>query len=158
MSDPDPVAAALAGLLSRRRELAEQGKRLDLAIKALQALVGDERHPPSASAASFEEIPIGARPSVKQMMLRLLWEEDQDWSVSEILEEYRKRGTPIQAKDPSNALRAALAEENKAGSIYRVAPGRYKAAKFRLPLERLPTESLDELLSGGHHPEADAPG
>ncbi len=64
-------------------------------------------------------------------MMRLLVATDHDWSVAEILREYEDRGTPLQAKDPSNALRAAIAEANKAGTIFRTAPGRYKASKWR---------------------------
>jgi hypothetical protein len=90
------------------------------------------------------------------MMLNLLYEEsDRDWSVNEILTEYESRGNPVTAKDPSNALRAAVAEANKAGTIVRTVPGRYRAAAEAIDMTppALAYESMDLINSGGPNPE-----
>lgn len=65
------------------------------------------------------------------MLVNLLDEEDRDWSVNEVLDEYRRRGTPVHGADPSNALRAAIADANKAEQIVRTSMGRYKSAKWQ---------------------------
>ena len=94
------------------------------------------------------------------MMLNLLYEGGRDWSVNEILSEYQNRGTPVEAKDPSNALRAAVAEANRAGTIVRTAPGRYRAAddpsgvmsQMAQDTKDRVTGGMDVILSGGPHP------
>ncbi|MGO8826168.1 MAG: hypothetical protein ACLQU9_13145 [Acidimicrobiales bacterium] len=134
----DPIHDAILALEAKRDALTGEVNRLTQAISALLALgeVGAPQ-PPMASPRPVV-VPPSGRLSVKQMMLQLLYEQDRDWNVNEILAEYQKRGTPIQAKDPSNALRAAVAEANKAGDIVRTTPGRYKAA-------RPPSDSMDEI-------------
>jgi len=117
-------------------------QRIDEAIAALEQLL--------PLRFTFVPIPdelVTLRTSVKTMMLRLLMETDRDWSVNEILEEYRNRGNPVQAKDPSNALRAAVAEANKAGTIFRTTVGRYKASKWRQEPVEDPADSATRRLS-----------
>ena len=96
-----------------------------MAIANLEQL----RQQPSATVPSPEEL-VGTRLSVKTRMLVLMAEADRDWSVAEVLEEYDRRGFPIQAKDPKNALRAAVAEANRDGLIFRTSTGRYKSGKW----------------------------
>lgn len=112
-------------LEARRTEIQEEAKRLDAAITALVNLTAKTSHAPSSVGAGR------ARVGVKTMMLRLLGEEDRDWSVNEIIVEYTKRKTPVQGKSPSNSLRAAIAESYKAGQVFRTTTGRYKASKWR---------------------------
>jgi len=95
--------------------------RLERAIAAMEE--------PGVTEARVVEPPSG-RESVRSMLLRLLNEEDRDWSTAEILAEYSRRGTPIHGKDPNNALRAALAEAKKAAQIVSTGVGRYRAIKW----------------------------
>lgn len=129
MTNVDPVVEAMRVLERRRTEALEEVKRLDMAIVALSNLTtAPASELPAPVFVEHSPIP---RPSVKTMMLALLGESDRDWSVNEVLAEYESRGTPVQAQDPSNALRAAVAEANKVGQIFRTATGRYKASKWR---------------------------
>ncbi len=153
----DPIAEVLESLRLKLAGVEREADRITDAIAALEALSAEgirvaqvvARRPPTRSVPS-------ARLSVKQMMLNLLYEQDRDWSVNEILAEYESRGTPITAKDPNNALRAAVAEANKTGDIVRTAQGRYKAAEppsdDSVPLD--PSEGLG-FVAGGHHPESE---
>ncbi len=63
-------------------------------------------------------------------MQALLDEEPRDWNAKEILAELDRRGLPIAAQDPENALRAAIYEANRDEKITRSSPGRYKSTKF----------------------------
>jgi hypothetical protein len=121
----DPIADAIERLRQGRQEAIQEVRRIEMAIANLEQL----RQQPAASVPNPEEL-VGTRPSVKSMMLQLLVESDRDWSVAEVLAEYDRRGFPIQAKDPKNALRAAVAEANRDGAIFRTALGRYKSAKW----------------------------
>lgn len=109
-------------LEARRNEVLQEAKRLDAAIKAIANLTETTAAPSSSQAKH--------RVSVRTMLLRLLDEEDRDWSVNEIIDEYKKRKSPIPGKGPSNALRAAIAEAYKVEQIFRTTTGRYKATKW----------------------------
>ncbi len=122
----DPIADALATLRQGRQLALEEVRRIDMAIANLEQL---SQQPARSHRPTPDEI-VGTRPSVKNMLLQLLVEADRDWSVGEVLVEYDRRGFPIKAKDPKNALRAAVAEANRDGDIFRTATGRYKAARW----------------------------
>lgn len=123
MSD-DAVVDALAVLQQRRDEALMEVQRIEAAITSLVGLVR-----PAAVRGDVLDFKDG-RPSVKAMMQKLLDEAARDWSVKEILDAYRERGTPIQAKSPSNALRAALTEASKANQVVRTNIGRYQSARW----------------------------
>lgn len=128
----DPVVDALATLRSKRDELTAQISRYDEAIRTLSELVDGAVTPTGPTpGASFVATSISPESntgkSVRVMMLDLMHEDrDRDWSVNEILDEYQRRGTPVHGKDPNNALRAAIADAHKAGTIVRTTTGRYK--------------------------------
>lgn len=63
--------------------------------------------------------------------MALLEEGDRDWSVGEVLAEYQDRGTPVHGQDPSNALRAAMADAKKKRMVVSTDVGRYKASKWQ---------------------------
>jgi len=121
----DPIADAIERLRQGRQEAIQEVQRIEMALANLEQL----RHQPARAVSNPEEL-VGTRPSVKSMMLQLLVEANRDWSVSEVLAEYERRGFPVKAKDPKNALRAAVAEANRDGAIFRTAIGRYKSAKW----------------------------
>jgi len=129
MDPDDAVAQAEALLRQRREEHLAQVEKIDAALAALAGSVPTNlnRYPFQSDGGT------GAitNKSVRMMLLDLLNESDRDWSVNEILAEYMKRGTPIHGKDPSNALRAAIADANKAHTIVRTDVGRYAAAQYR---------------------------
>lgn len=123
---PDPIEQALMALRQREAELDAETDRVRRAIASLESLVpSDETQPQRAPSAHDPN-----RPSVRTMLVNLLDEEDRDWSAAEILAAYRRRGNPVHGKDPSNALRAALADAKKRGMIVATGVGRYKAGKW----------------------------
>lgn len=130
MTNPDSftttLRAAIAPLRKRLEETTEEAQRIQTAIAALEQLIPA----PGAPASGADDGLIGGRPSVRAMMLRLLGEEDRDWSVNEILDEYQRRGVTFYVKDPKNALRAAVSESNRDGQITRTSAGRYKATRW----------------------------
>lgn len=121
MVNDNPVGEALALLQQEREDLVGRLSQVDEAIAALKKLMGRGR--PSTPADPN-------RPSVRTKVLRLLDEAARDWSAGEIIEEYRRRDDPIHGRDPSNALRAALADAKKKGMIVSTGVGRYKSAKW----------------------------
>lgn len=137
----DPVEAAVSALRRKREELAYEAEQLDRAIEALELVVGRKRPGADYQGASIR------RSSVRTMAIALMDEADQDWSTSEILAEYQRRGTPVHGKDPSNALRAALADAKKRGMIVNTRPGRYKSARWA-SAQRTGLGGLSALLDG----------
>lgn len=130
----DTLPSALTFLRDKRDEHVAEVKRLTQAISAIEAvLAGDEPPSPNSVNGNGGSSATSERPSVRVMALRLMEEADRDWSVPEILDEYERRGTPIVANDPDNALRAAVAEAHKKGQMIRTAVGRYKAKKWEKP-------------------------
>lgn len=124
MVDVDPVEEALELLRQKQRSLIEEVNRVEEAITALEKLSPKTGRVPSRSYDPN-------RPSVRTKVVALLEEAARDWSAGEIIAEYRRRAEPIQATDPSNALRAALADAKKKGMVVSTAVGRYKAAKWQ---------------------------
>lgn len=123
MSDTDPVDEALGLLRQKRRSLLENVGRVDEGIAALEKLsTRADRTPALAHDPN--------RPSVRTKVVRLLSEANRDWSAGEIIAEYKDRGDPIQGTDPSNALRAALADAKKKGMIVPTGVGRYQSVKW----------------------------
>ncbi len=134
MTEDDPILEALTALRHRREEAMQEVQRIETAIASLELLVPVAAPPLFIPPPSEVEWP---RPSAKSLMMRLMLEGDRDWSVPEVIQEYENRGITFQVKDPNNALRAAVAEENKKGTILRTAPGRYKAAKWTSAQDQL---------------------
>jgi hypothetical protein len=121
MTDENPVAAALALLGQKRATLADELRQVDEAIASLEKLVGKKPRAKTTDRSG---------PSVRTKLVTLLEEEPRDWSAGEILQEYKRRGDPIQGADPSNALRAAFADAKKKGMIYSTSVGRYMASTW----------------------------
>lgn len=128
MATADPVDEALALLRQKRMMLLDDLARLEEGIAALDKLAGRARGTAAPSQAP-------ARPSVRTKVVTLLDEEARDWSAGEIIKEYERRGDPIHGQDPSNALRAALADAKKKGMIVSTGVGRYKSAKWSAIIE-----------------------
>jgi hypothetical protein len=130
--DDDALTQALSLLRQSRSDATAELARIEDAIRALENL---------SKKASTRTAPQPLLPgllpgrSVRTMMLNLLDEGDRDWSVAEILAEYQHRGTPVHGKDPDNALRAAIADAYKAGTIARTSIGRYSSARWPKPGE-----------------------
>lgn len=122
----DPIEEALTFLRQRAAELDDERSRVADAITNLEQYLPGGSSRPSRAPSSHDP----NRPSVRTMVVSLLEEADRDWSASEILTEYRRRGTPVHGVDPSNALRAALADAKKRGMIVSTGVGRYRSARF----------------------------
>ena len=137
---------AIRRLREKRARTQEQLEKLDHAIAALQDL---EREDASASTSAEQPtdykvtfndpvaladatrvlaIP-GRRPqpnSVKTRVVELLLHNpNRTWAVGDIILEFQRSGSPPQAKDVGNAVRTALSEAAKDGTIKRVSPGVY---------------------------------
>ena len=138
-TERDPITEALELLRQRRQALMAEVERLETAITALEGSA--TATPPESSR------PDPNRLSVRAMAVALMEEGDRDWAAGEILEEYRRRGTPVHGRDPSNALRAALADAKKRGHIVSTGLGRYRAAKWI-------TENSPSVTSNGNEPSA----
>lgn len=119
MVDVDAITGALSLLEQERARLVDEVTRVDAAIHALRDLA-------QTSTASYDP----HRPSVRTKLMSLLDEERRDWSAGEILDAYQRRGDPIHGADPSNALRAAIADAHKKGMIVRTDVGRYRSVKW----------------------------
>ena len=57
-------------------------------------------------------------------------EQDRDWSTTEVIEEYDRRGDPIKALDPTNSVRSAMAKARVKGTLVQMGTGRYKHSKW----------------------------
>lgn len=121
----DAVEEALELLKHRQLALTDEMRRVTDAIKAL------ENRSPIVNRLTQDP----NRPSVRTMVVQLLDERNRDWSAAEILAEYKNRGTPVHGRDPSNALRAALADAKKRGMIVSTGVGRYKSVRFQKPAD-----------------------
>jgi hypothetical protein len=137
--NPTAVGEALALLREKRDALLADVEHVQAAIAALEKLSGT----PGATGSTPRD---ADRPSVRTMAVDLMNEDDRDWSVAEILTEYKDRGTPVHGKDPKNALRAALADAKKRGLIASTAPGRYRSARWFVPPEVPRDTQMDQLL------------
>lgn len=129
-------------LYQRRLELESELSRIDSALAALV--------PPTPVMSAP---PVTQRLSVRQMLVALLDEADRDWSVSEVLEEYKRRGTPVHGTVPDKSLRSALVEAKKAGQVENTRWGRYRSTKFTPSA----SDAMSRMFGGGPHPEG-APG
>lgn len=141
MAATNPVGEALALLEQKQSSLKSELAQVDEAVSALRKLVGKER--PGGKTDP-------RRPSVRTKVVRLLEEEDRDWSAGEIIAEHQERGDPIQGSDPPNALRAAFADAKKKGLIVSSGVGRYRSAKW-------PTASGSNGVSPTASPDWEAP-
>src|SRR5437867_2049329 len=115
--------------LERKRAVAQAlVEKLDTALQLLRDL-DDQPHASSPAHANHTN---GGRPlartggSVRSKILRLANERDRDWSTAEIIEEFERRGDPIKATDPANAIRTAFAEAMKREQLVRTTTGRYR--------------------------------
>lgn len=68
--------------------------------------------------------------SLRSRVIALLEEGPQDWSADEIIAEYARRGTPLNASRMPQAVITNLSRLAQAGIAHRVAYGRYVAQKF----------------------------
>jgi len=127
----DDLREAIALLRRKRSAALAVVEKYDKALAALLALdegSQDDEVPAPAPPARAE--PPAPRPSVLTMARTLLDEGDRLWTAAAIIDEYEKRGTPIQAADPANALRTALSTLVKRGEAYRESPGYFRSAVF----------------------------
>lgn len=142
----DPLDKVIDTLFQRRLELEVELARIDAALKALLP-----SGPMTMDETATAVPPIRtARLSVRQMVVALLDEANRDWSVSEVLAEYERRGTPIHGASPEKSLRAALAEAKKAGQIVSTAWGRYKSAGYAAPF--LPADRMTAMYEHARGP------
>lgn len=142
------VTHAYESLVARHEELMDEARQIEAAMAVLAPLAAK-----ATPLRSDRDRNAGVRPrSAKSLMLDLLAESDRDWSVGEVIAEYGRRSVPIHVKDPNNAMRAAVAEANAAGQIFRVSPGRYKAARWRTAYPG--TVRLDEIAASPEAPIA----
>ncbi len=162
----DDLVDVIATLRNRRAGHLASVELLDRAIADLSQLqTADSPSSPGPSVSDTADLPerdepadsgeTGTEhregPSVYQAALDLAGEADRPWSAHEIVVEYQRRGTPIKALDPMNAMFSALSRAAKKGTLVRVSPGRYKAAKW-LPSdadERSPTTAFRIVADGG---------
>jgi hypothetical protein len=145
----DAVAQADQILAAREAVLLQELARIRDARRGLER-VRPASEPPRPTTKEVQQ-----RLSVRTLLLNLLEEADRDWSANEVLAEYERRGTPIHGADPSNALRAAISDANKAKQIVRTAVGRYKSARFEkvIPPGQVAAFSDDP----GFTPDTEAP-
>lgn len=119
-------------LLERRIKRLEERKRIDAELEHIESFLAVLTTQQSVPAA-FDVIGprFAPRPSVREMLVALLQEDDRDWSAAEVLAEYESRGTPIHAKNPGNSVRSAIGAAMEHRTIYRTTEGRYKSSKWR---------------------------
>jgi hypothetical protein len=147
----DDLAEISAALLAKRVGLNQQLRKVNAALRALDDDdIGSVSHGPRLAA----NVRRGA-PSVRTRILSLLEEDpSRDWSTQEIVREYERRGAPIQAKDPHNAVRTGLSEAMKAAQIDRIHVGRYRVSG---PLDHLrPAEQLAPEINSEQESEQEA--
>lgn len=118
-------------LLRRKRDAAESlVSKYNRALAALAELEGDlDGHRVPDTGAGRAPI-VQAKPSVSSKAIDILNEEDRVWTVAGIIQEYDRRGAPVEAADPANALRTALATLVKRGQAVRESPGFFRSTKF----------------------------
>lgn len=122
-------------------------QKYDAALKLLRELDGDATEEASHTVLVAEPRvipPPSSGLSVMEKVRRLGKEADRAWTASQIIEEYDRRGDPMTAADPRNAVRTALAALTKRGEMYRVGEGVYKSTKWQ---HREPEESRGELAT-----------
>lgn len=140
-------------LLQRRRDAARaEVAKYEKALAALLALEDEEggESPEAAGHSALVPTPIPVpRPSVLTMAKTLLDQEDRVWTVAAIISEYEKRGTPVQAADPANALRTALSTLVKRGDAYRESAGYFRSTQFRQESAGAESDREDEAEMGG---------
>ena len=61
------------------------------------------------------------------MILSLVREAPRGWTADEIVEEYTRRGTPMEVADPTKAVFNALSRGNKKGWLTKIDRGVYAA-------------------------------
>lgn len=132
MADRNPVAEALDLLKLRRAAINEELAQVEEAIAALSRV---------GRSAQVVEPARRSGQSVRTKVIALLEEDNRDWSTSEIIDEYERRGDPIKALDPTNSVRSAMAKARVKGTLLQMATGRYKHAMWEdPPLARSDTE------------------
>jgi quinol monooxygenase YgiN len=131
----DDLADAVILLRQKRAAHVEQLKRIDAALSALTAVREESRNEPGTLAAKSHRSSSG--PTTRQKVVALLNEDDRDWAVGEMIEEYEQRGDPFTVTNADSAIRAALVTAVQKDEIFRTDPGRYKSTKFK-PVEHDP--------------------
>ena len=149
---PDHLDDVIQTLYQRRTELEAELQRVNAALKALVPPTSVTVTPATATATASAPPPgiQTQRLSVRQMVVILLDEGNRDWSVSEILYEYERRGTPVHGANPDKSVRAGILEAEKAGQIQRTDRGRYRSTKFVAPY--LTPDPTKAIFGGGQLP------
>lgn len=136
----DDLADVIETLRARRAEHVSSIELLDQAIANLTMLVSGPVPTTATTTVTVPTVgtapivttwtPPGSTKSVLQSALDLANEAPKDWSADEIIKEYENRGTPLEVKDPRNAMFSALSRATKKGDLVRVGHGRYIARKW----------------------------
>jgi hypothetical protein len=124
----DQLKAAVRALQAERADVRDRLWAIDRALDALTGLT-------AGGGASGMRRRNGE--SVYSRVVELISQSDQDWSVSELVESFRRQGMPLTVKDPMNAVRSALSRANSNGAIMRTSEGRYGCVTRVYPVKVL---------------------
>lgn len=128
------LSDALDSLRRERQGHIDAIKALDRIIEDLARLV-PQPEPAAAEPADLPAVERAGPPApilgsgVRQMVRDLLDEAPRAWSAQEIIDEYERRGTPIQGARPRDSVFSAFSKLASRGVLRQVDRGRYISAK-----------------------------
>jgi hypothetical protein len=140
MDDLEELSRTIDFVQKRRALLLRQLEELDELTPRLLRLASLLRETSYVEETSRVE----AAMSVYNKVVKLLEENSRVFKAEEIMDEWERRGDPIQGSNPKAALRTALSEAVKKGRLNRVSEGEYMASLW---LDHFTTVDLKDFPS-----------